>query len=72
MQKLCIYVNSFVEIVITITAVIVITVTITVNGKAERNFVVKHVLCVDMTCCCFYKVFTVVIQKIYFGIMVEF
>ena len=71
--KLCIYINSFIEIVITITAVIIITITITVNSIAERNFIVKHVLCVDMTCSCFYnKVFTDVIQNIYFGIMVEF
>ena len=50
MQKLCIYINSFVEIVITNTAVIVITITVTVNRKTEPNFTVKHVLCVDMTC----------------------
>ena len=33
MEKLCIYINSFVEIVITITAVTVMTITITVNRR---------------------------------------
>ena len=48
--------NSFVEILITITAVIVITITINVKRKAEHNFIVKHVLCVDMACSYFYSV----------------
>ena len=55
MQKLCIHVNSFVEIVVTNTAVIVIPITITVNRKNEQNFTVKHVLCVDMACAVIYR-----------------
>ena len=55
MQKLCIYINSFVETVITIT--------IAVNRKTERNFIAKHVLCVDMTCSCFY--IQKLLQKLY-------
>ena len=52
--------------------VIVITIKITVNRKAEQNFIVNYVLCVDMICSWFYKVFTEVIQNILFPIMVDF